>query len=145
MVTYHWSWCKDGRCSTCRKERPVRVWKRRGVCRSCKFPAPYVNAVVGIVQRNRVCRKKVSDNGWAVFSLDTDPKANNPTLCKDMLHVARSDMQEHVDAVWGKPFVHGIFYSTNNGKYTPQFCLCRQLGCERTRDHSLVSECRFLH
>jgi len=46
--------------------------------------------------------KVFRENGWEVFSLDIDPKAN-PTLLKDILHVARSDLPEHVDAVWASP------------------------------------------
>ena len=46
--------------------------------------------------------KVFRENGWEVFSLDIDPKAN-PTLLKDILHVAQSDLPQHVDAVWASP------------------------------------------
>ena len=46
--------------------------------------------------------KVFSENGWAVFSLDIDPKAH-PTMLKDILHVGRSDLPQHVDAVWASP------------------------------------------
>ena len=46
--------------------------------------------------------KVFRENVWAVFSLDIDPKAH-PTLLIDILHVARSDLPEHVDAVWASP------------------------------------------
>ena len=46
--------------------------------------------------------KVFNATNWEVFSLDIDPKANS-TLCKDMLHVARSDMPPRVDAVWASP------------------------------------------
>ena len=34
--------------------------------------------------------------------MDIDPQ-DNPTLCKDILHVARSNLPEHVAAVWASP------------------------------------------
>ena len=46
--------------------------------------------------------KVFRENGWEVLSLDIDRKAH-PTLLKDILHVGRSDLPQHVDAVWASP------------------------------------------
>ena len=62
-----------------------------------------------------VWARSLGTMGWEVFSLDIDPKAH-PTLLKDILHVGRSGLPQHVDAVWASPLCTYFFKSTHESK-----------------------------
>ena len=76
--------------------------------------------------------KVFNDNNWEVFSLDIDPKAN-PTLCKDILHVARSDLPPRVDAVWASPLCTHYSIARSTAK-TPRNCVYADSLVAKARD-----------
>ena len=69
------------------------------VCRAV-FAVPYVNVIwLELCSMANNVGKRCKDNGWEVFSVGIGPKAK-PTLRNDMLQIGRSDLPEHVAAVW---------------------------------------------
>lgn len=86
-------------------QRGISYTKLRRVrCVSCEqFPRSLCNmCLLELFSGAGGVGKVFRENGWEVFSFEIDPKAE-PTLGKDMLHVARSGLPEHVDAAGASP------------------------------------------
>ena len=58
------------------------------------------------------------------FSVGNDPNAEL-SVCNALLHIVRSDMFEHVGAVWVSPILHRRQYGTDAGPDTQTCCLHR--------------------